>query len=201
MNYRFLIFVFLAIVFCLGCAEQQQKPLMDTIMLATQDEQQDITEVVEMTQEEFYASLPLITTTDLDPGLYRMKVEFHNSISVDEGVVRISSVLTEIGGDDIYDFAVEHVFVEVMLKDKPFLFTLENKEVIPSGLGDHVGEDKYLKTPTIVVVEIQEFVKVREENGGRTGRPKTTYHRYKGNLIANLTYPDRLFEYDEEVSE
>ncbi len=182
-----LILLFLV----LGCGHEE-KSLMQPIMPNIVDNEQP----TEASQDDPYADLPLITTTDLKPGLYRMKAYVGGSQTSDRGA-KIISVITLIDQDEnVYDLTADSISVMVVLDPKPNLYTPDGELVIQEemfNLDIDSGPDKWaLHPPTLIVVEITEFIEKVSK-----GKPKLIDYMYKGSLVANLTHPDRPFEYEE----
>ena len=211
MNYRFFVLL-LTLAICLGCdqGKNMMKPVI-TPLVDTQVENTELTEVstedVEISQEEFYRNSPLITTSNLEPGLYRMNAYVGGGSlpsRIDQNLI-IPSVMTFISGDGIvYDRTSEHVSVHVMfdIDNLPYRRTLDGELFIQDRLFNldiDAGPNKWtLHEPTLIVVEITEFIEEESHFGPRTDRPKLTNFHYSGRLVANLTHPDRPFEYPED---
>ena len=156
-----------------GCADRQQ-PIMTTEVPA---------EVPEVRSE--YENVPFITSNLLDPGLYRMQVVGREVINA-----KITTVATV---DLMFDESAEPEPIRVLinLTRNPWWETEDGKEVLKVDYSNvkFLPRGKTEGAPVFptVVVKITEFVSVDDFS-------KSFF--YKGELIANITYPDRPFEYE-----
>ena len=123
----------------------------------------------EPTEKNTETEIPLIESTELSPGIYRMDI--HISQSSNYKLVYVGTRPTEDN----------NVYVRIPLDPKPWSTTED-------GVPIHIpGLDKEF------LVEIYEFVDVTTETRGNV---KRTFYNYKGKLLKNLSRPDVLIEYE-----
>ena len=206
-----------------GCADRQQ-PILKAVVppteVPTEIPTEVPTEVTEVptevptepqTEVVDYESLPLIDTkiinTDiLEPGLYRMKAFPRVVTEYENHVFKISSIATY--NDSVYTLVPKTLKnkVHIELNREPFWFTsgrdgigsqskvleLDGSNLVSLPQGGFGG----FYIPPTVVVKITEFIRLGEDNDTDPFPPLENVFFYKGELIANLTYPDRPFEYE-----